>query len=121
MVAFLDHVAGAEDFVQDIVEIGAVGAGDIGADLAAFAIKRVAGSARALEDSTTVGEVCFCEDIVGKEQPELHGLRALVVVRLGERPPEIDEARSDNLTQLAGRKGGYVALRNRAFLQLGEK
>ena len=112
LVGLVHDLAGVDDLTEDIVEIGAVGAGEIGAKVAAGAVEHVAGRAGALEEGATAGGIGAGKLGVGEEALVVRDVGLLVGGGRGERAPEVNERGAEHARELAGVEGGDVAFRN---------
>ncbi len=67
LVVFADDGVGIEDVFEEVVQVGAIGAGDVGADVLAFAEEFVALAAGGRVEKLALGEIAFGEGGGGEE------------------------------------------------------
>ena len=102
-----------ENVVQEVVEVGAIRAGEVGADLAARAEERVARGASAVEDRAATGGVGFGEGFVFDERFVFLPRGDFVGGAFAGDAPEFFELRVEGwiveAANLAGDGGGKIA------------
>ena len=90
-VVVADDGVGVEDVFEEVVEVGAVGAGKAGADCCALAEELVAGAAGVVVDETAAGGVGFIEEVGGEFFAPGFDLRFEVSRGFGAGPVGRDE------------------------------
>ena len=112
LVGILDHGTGSQDVPQQVIEVGTIGARDVGSDLATLTVQLVALQAGFLEHGPPAARIGLTERLVGQQLPVLRDHRLLIGRQFIDRPPDFDERIPHHPSQQTGDISRHILFGN---------